>query len=447
MAVFNKIVNFTVKKADNVIGDSTSLDGAPNIANIPTVGKTYIGQNQKIIDSAKTYADENLLSLFSPQKYTPLDAQFHRRVADEFELLKMNNPNDPRVVSAYEALKKETVNQYRQMMKDGVKITFSKNPYPESPYLALKDISENNALKVYPTDAGGVDSLRLSGNPLAEMSNFKTADGQPMRFNDLFRAVHDYYGHAKHGVGFRAMGEENAYLTHSGMFSPEAMKALATETRGQNSFLNFGKNAEFNKTANQAETIYADQKFDLLPNNLILQRTPLSEQRLKNITTETGPDSLLNRIGGAVDDSGNLNLVHYSTNQLDRIDPKMFGSGASGRTINDINMSSAKNFLNRSFYGVENVKNPYRYEGILSSIGAGVKNKVQVPIQQIYNPYVDPDDLFSKIPKEVGGFTLSQPERLNRFFNLVDKQGYSGILTEPSAGKIVQMIDPMLTVK
>jgi hypothetical protein len=57
--------------------------------------------------------------------------------------------------------------------------------------------------------------------------------------NDIFRAVHEFFGHAASGSNFRAAGEEGAWVSHSSMFSPEARRALTTETRGQNSYYNF----------------------------------------------------------------------------------------------------------------------------------------------------------------------------------------------------------------
>lgn len=89
-------------------------------------------------------------------------------------------------------------------------------------------------------------------------------EGQPMPYNDMFRIVHDYFGHAKEGNGFGPNGEENAYLNHAKTYSPEAQKALATETKGQNSWVNFGPHGEQNR-ANPSKTIYADQKAGLLP--------------------------------------------------------------------------------------------------------------------------------------------------------------------------------------
>jgi hypothetical protein len=79
--------------------------------------------------------------------------------------------------------------------------------------------------------------------------------------NEMLRAVHDVFGHAAEGFGFGARGEENAWIHHSMMFSPLAQRALTTETRGQNSWVNFGPNSHLPVT----ERPYADQKVALLP--------------------------------------------------------------------------------------------------------------------------------------------------------------------------------------
>lgn len=57
-----------------------------------------------------------------------------------------------------------------------------------------------------------------------------------------------------------APGEERAWNLHSLMFSDDARPVMTAETRGQNSWLNFGPNAEHNVTAKGADTIFADQK-------------------------------------------------------------------------------------------------------------------------------------------------------------------------------------------
>lgn len=73
--------------------------------------------------------------------------------------------------------------------------------------------------------------------------------------NDMFRAVHDVFGHLGSGRGIDFNGEEGAYQKHAAMYSPLARGALATETRGQNSGL-------------RVHGDFQDQKIGLLPQHL-----------------------------------------------------------------------------------------------------------------------------------------------------------------------------------
>src|SRR3974390_760608 len=84
-------------------------------------------------------------------------------------------------------------------------------------------------------------------NPLLEPSG-EMVNGHPAVINDIFRIVHDYFGHLKEGVGFRASGEDNAWRSHAAMYSPLARPAMTSETRGQNSWVNFGPHAQANAT-------------------------------------------------------------------------------------------------------------------------------------------------------------------------------------------------------
>jgi hypothetical protein len=79
--------------------------------------------------------------------------------------------------------------------------------------------------------------------------------------NEMFRAVHDFYGHAVHGNPFGPKGEEIAYGAHSQMFSPLARMAMASETRGQNSFVNFTPlNAELMQRINRMNGVRYEAK-------------------------------------------------------------------------------------------------------------------------------------------------------------------------------------------
>jgi hypothetical protein len=57
--------------------------------------------------------------------------------------------------------------------------------------------------------------------------------------NEMFRAVHDAFGHGIRGNSFGALGEEVAWGSHAQMYSPLARIAMTSETRGQNSFVNY----------------------------------------------------------------------------------------------------------------------------------------------------------------------------------------------------------------
>jgi hypothetical protein len=145
---------------------------------------------------------------------------------------------DPAAVPAFTAMREEVKKQFDHLGKMGYSVEVTKHdPYYDggmNPAALMKDLRDNRRLKVLSTATTG-------GHP------FFTNEE-----NDMFRAVHDAFGHAATGRGFDRHGEEAAYLAHARMFSPLARQALATETRGQNSFFNV-----HNK--------FAEQKVAVLP--------------------------------------------------------------------------------------------------------------------------------------------------------------------------------------
>lgn len=186
-----------------------------------------------------------------------------KRIAEAYEALK-HDPTNPQVKAAYDKLIQETVDQFQLLKDSGLNIEKMspgmKNPYKDSKAM-ISDVKDNNHLWYFPTEEGFGSGGINSDHPL--FSPVKVGN-ETMPANDAFRVVHDYFGHAKEGSGFGAKGEENAWREHMKMFSPEAQKALTTETRGQNSWVNYGPHGEANRL-NPANTIYADQKAGLLP--------------------------------------------------------------------------------------------------------------------------------------------------------------------------------------
>jgi len=249
------------------VPDATPLEGAPTSANIPGRGSVQVGPNLVARQAAQDYMREAGIPYTPPKKYVKVDTERATRIASEFENMK-HDPENPEVKKAYRALIDETLAQYQAIKKTGLKIELiniaNGDPYAASPRLAEIDVRDNNHLWVFPTDDGfGVGEV-MTDNPLLEYTN-EEIDGQRLRANDLFRVVHDYFGHIKDGNGFRADGEENAWRSHSAMYSPLARRAMTTETRGQNSWVNYGPYGEHNRTASAADTHYADQKIGLLP--------------------------------------------------------------------------------------------------------------------------------------------------------------------------------------
>src|SRR5699024_4310787 len=157
--------------------------------------------------------------------------------------------------AAYDALIEETLAQYEAMLEAGVHIEImdmSKgDAYGGDPRRAIEDVRDNNHLYIFGTNDGHEPDTVLdpSDNPIGREANHRDVHGAPMLANDAFRAGHDYFGHAEEGVGFRAAGEENAWRAHASMHSPLARRAMTSETRGQNSWVNYGPHGEHNRSA------------------------------------------------------------------------------------------------------------------------------------------------------------------------------------------------------
>ena len=203
-------------------------------------------------------------------RYPDQDATRAKLIAAAYEKMK-NNPTDPDVKKSYDALIEETLAQYKLLENKGINFNFLKDgmadPYAASPAMGYKDLVENKSLTVFPTDFGygSNPSFDASANPMLTKVG-RIGDKEDAVANDAFRVVHDVYGHMGSGnPQFRNKGEERAWLQHSRMYTPEAKGAMTSETRGQNSWVNFGPNASQNRTASGADTIYADQKVGLMP--------------------------------------------------------------------------------------------------------------------------------------------------------------------------------------
>lgn len=149
---------------------------------------------------------------------------------------------DKQAVPAYRQMAEETKRQFDFMTRPkhkggmGIDVQVTKeDPYGFGGEKPKADYSNWSANKVVP-------EFRDDVVHRGQMKVYATASTgeHPILSNDendMFRAVHDTFGHLGSGRGIDAHGEEAAYLKHSSMFSPLARQALATETRGQNAAL------------------------------------------------------------------------------------------------------------------------------------------------------------------------------------------------------------------
>lgn len=209
--------------------------------------------NPDIQDQAKEYTKQAGVDYKPDSTYAKVDTDKATKIASDYESMK-HDPTDPAVQKSYQAFKDETLDQYNYLKDKGVTFTHvDKNPYASSADMAA-DVAGSKHLSVF---SGG---NMPEDHPLVE----KLPGEKSLTYNDAFRAVHDYFGHAKEGFGFGPRGEENAWRQHSQMYSPEARGAMTAETRGQNSWVNFGPKGEENR-ANPGSTTYAEQKAGLLP--------------------------------------------------------------------------------------------------------------------------------------------------------------------------------------
>lgn len=271
----------------------TTENGQPTTATTgPIAGNRLFN---KPLTAAKEVANRYYQRVFGTERpkfagTRKLDEERGKRIADAYIAMK-DDPTNPEVRAAYDAMAKETLDQYKDFVDSGFTIEVdNEEPYANSQEM-IDDLRNNNRIKIFATEAGfgsnPITEEQRQRNPLLQDSGFKDAKGNTLLVNDVFRAIHDFYGHAELGNSFGPKGEENAWNIHARMFSPLARRAMTTETRGQNSYVNFsGVNEKIDKLREEArklreqgdeegaklivdkiyqEGLFADQKIGLLP--------------------------------------------------------------------------------------------------------------------------------------------------------------------------------------
>lgn len=253
----------------------------------------------KGVEQVKKNAQEYKDSLENTQRSSPivtkLFSKVSKMISDAYEKI-IHQPKQEDVAIAYEALVQETAEQYDFIVSKGLKIirhTGKGEPYANSQEM-LNDLEKGQLIFLPNVEAFGEDAAKVTDNIGLEPSGRKLEDGYELTNSEVFRVVHDYFGHGILGNEFGKVGEENATLQHLDLYSDVAAPAVVFQTRGQNSWVNFsgvndkanelrtqarelrkqGKNEEADKLVEEANNLFkfAEPKIAIFPNKYNFKR-------------------------------------------------------------------------------------------------------------------------------------------------------------------------------
>lgn len=373
---------------------------------------------EKQFPIAKTY--EEMVKGIEPTLQAKMFAQYLRLHPEAVRKSGATNYSEL-VPASYEQLGKENAQQLDRMLNQGMNLSYHKGDlnYAGSPQM-LEDALINKHMYTF-----------AGGEPHELLNRIDPYTG--LNENQVFRAVHDYYGHGPTGASFGPKGEELAFGSHSQLYSPLAKMAAATETRGQNSFVNYsGINADLQKQmiplklqqerlarAGQdtsavdaklaelgAQTQYAQQKAFLLPPEMIdVGYTGGMPDYLKPYINPNNPTAATG--------------YHFSNlPDLVQTDITKYGSGIKGSEANRLKMADA--LRNRTYF----YTNPADKEAGLGP------NQYSADMNKLYDLSADPDRLKQTAQNynQYQGI-VDKNATANAYERMSNQAGYEGILT------------------
>jgi hypothetical protein len=169
-----------------------------------------------------------------------LDERFCRDVAAVFDRAPLLD-YDTELAERYHIFKSENLRQFEALTGAGLRV----RPWRRQgqPYETSRELRESvlgtGTLYVYMTMSGHGPGDVTGFHPLREPAGVRI-DGTEFTHNDIFRAVHDAFGHVAAGVGFGPRGEFVATCGHLRMYSDEVLPVLFTEQIGQICWFFFG---------------------------------------------------------------------------------------------------------------------------------------------------------------------------------------------------------------
>lgn len=381
----------------------------------------------------------------SPQYKTATLKSYERVMPKVLEQAKVKNYDDL-LEKSYLQLAKEVKSQF-----DALPISMSYYRGGEGAYKSSKELFED-------IDKRGHMFVYQGGDPHDFLGQTDPDTG--LSYNEMFRAVHDYFGHAVHRNQFGPIGEETAWAAHSQMLSPLARIAMSSETRGQNSLVNYSPlNAELKAKILQLdseiatarrygydETEIADltrdrqalfNDFQYAPQKSVV----LPAEMLQIDYMGAMPSGFEGLIVPDPGTATSLPLTHYSQSpSLTQTDPTRYGTGIKGQEA--ARLREAPDVRERTYF----------YTGKPGSVRpeAGLGSNVYTAQgENLYNMRRDPAKLgvLADVVNTTSPLARMNPgsvddfQRANDFERLMRAYGYSGYYS-PEA-KVAAVFEPM----
>ncbi|MFI9005789.1 crotonobetainyl-CoA--carnitine CoA-transferase [Actinosynnema sp. NPDC053489] len=184
---------------------------------------------------------ESIVDRIRPDGLTvQLDEDFCREVADVYD----RAPAwalDRGLARSYEALRRVSRRQFALVLAAGIRVRPWRGaglPYRDSAELR-RSVREARVLDLHLTRDGHGSVPGPREHPMLGASGVEV-DGVPLCHNDVFRVVHDVFGHVAFDRGFGPRGEFAATYLHARMYPVSARPALFTEQIGQVCWFFFG---------------------------------------------------------------------------------------------------------------------------------------------------------------------------------------------------------------
>lgn len=303
--------NKSVRTAKEVTPSIVLRAQKSDVTKTPVAGNRLF--NEPLADAkriASEYMAKKGLKYEEGRNIYSVDKERAKRISDAYMAMP-DNYSIPEVKASYDAMITETIDQYKEIVSNGYKVEINDTEPYKNAQEFIDDLRDNKNFKLLSTlsEFGDtpVTEEMANNDPRLKSTEFKDVNGQTLLANDLFRFVHDFFGHSIRGNSLGVIGEENAWDEHSRMYTPLARKAMTTETRGQNSYVNFsgvndkafeirdvarklraeGKIKEADKLVNKVYEImqFAPQKLGLLPDEFALRddelKPSLRQQKLE----------------------------------------------------------------------------------------------------------------------------------------------------------------------